>query len=111
MEKGPVVDYWTPENPTNSHPRPDKNKTANSAYMSTLYYADGSFVKIRDITLGYAVPASAIEKISLSRVRFYATLKNFFTFSHIQPYDPERGGSLSFPMTKQVVFGLNVTFK
>jgi hypothetical protein len=110
LENGPVVDYWTPENPTNSHPRPDKDKTSNSAFMSTLYYVDGSFVKIRDITLGYTVPASAIRKIKMSRLRFYSTLKNFFTFSHMNPYDPERGGSLSFPITKQLVFGLNVNF-
>jgi TonB-linked SusC/RagA family outer membrane protein len=111
LENGPVVDYWTPENPTNSHPRPNKDKNSNSAFMSTLYYADGSFVKIRDITLGYSVPASAIQRYSLSRIRVYATLKNFFTFSNMNPYDPERGGSISFPMTKQVVFGLNVNFK
>jgi TonB-linked SusC/RagA family outer membrane protein len=111
MENGPNVDYWTPENPTNDHPRPDKNKTANSAYMSTLYYVDGSFVKIRDISLGYALPASVVQKLSLSRLRVYTTLKNFFTFSHMKPYDPERGGLISFPMTKQVVFGLNVNFK
>lgn len=111
LENGPVVDYWTPENPTSSHPRPDKDKTSNSAFMSTLYYVDGSFVKIRDISLGYAVPENVIQKIRLTRLRFYTTLKNFFTFSDMRPYDPERGGSISFPMTKQVVFGLNVSFK
>lgn len=111
LENGPIVDYWTPENPTNSHPRPDKDKTSNSAFMSTLYYVNGSFVKIRDITLGYSIPATAMQRLRLSRLRFYATLKNFFTFSDMAPYDPERGGSLAFPMTRQVVFGLNVNFK
>jgi len=111
LENGPVVDYWTPEHATNSHPRPDKDKTSNSAFMSTLYYVDGSFVKIRDITLGYSLPEASIERAWLARLRFYTTLKNFFTFSDMNPYDPERGGSISFPMTKQVVFGLNVSFK
>lgn len=110
LENGPVVDYWTPENPTNSHPRPDKNKNLSSAYMSTLYYQDGSFLKIREITLGYSLPNTWLNKIKISKCRVYGTLKNFFTFSHMQPYDPERGGSLSFPMTKQIVFGVNLNF-
>ncbi|MCC8142721.1 MAG: hypothetical protein LIO97_01510 [Tannerellaceae bacterium] len=110
MENGPKVNYWTPENPTNSHPRPDSNKNSNSAYMSTLWYQDGSFFKIRDITLGYTVPKRVLEPIGISNLRVYSTMKNFFTFSHMDPYDPERGGNLSFPMTRQLIFGLNLTF-
>lgn len=110
LENGPVVDYWTPENPTNSHPRPDMNKNLSSAYMSTLWYQDGSYLKIRDITLGYTFPSKWMDKMKVSRLRIYGTMKNFFTFSHMKPYDPERGGSLSFPMTKQIVFGINLNF-
>jgi len=110
LENGPKVDYWTPENPTNAHPRPDKNKNSNSAYMSTLYYVDGSFLKIRDITIGYSVPSYLLDQIGISKVRLYSTFNNFFTFSKMKPYDPERGGSISFPMTRQVVFGVNVSF-
>lgn len=110
MENGPRVDYWTPENPTNSHPRPNMNKNENAAYMSTLYYADGSFLKIRDVTLGYTVPQKLLDKIGITNLRIYGTMKNFFTFSHMKPYDPERGGSLSFPMTRQLIFGMNLSF-
>lgn len=107
-ENGPLVDYWTPENPTNSHPRPDMNKNQNSRFMSTLYYVDGSFLKIKNITLGYNF--TGLDKYKIQNLRLYGTLRNFFTFSGLSPYDPERGGSISFPMTKQVVFGLNVNF-
>jgi hypothetical protein len=109
-ENGPLVDYWTPENPTNSHPRPDKNKNQNSAYMSTLYYVDGSFLKIKNVTLGYTLPGSLTERAGIGSIRLYSTLRNYFTFSKMEPYDPERGGSLAFPMTKQLIFGLNVNF-
>lgn len=109
-ENGPVVDYWTPENPTNSHPRPDINKNQNSSYMSTLYYADGSFLKIKNITFDYTLKGSKIEKLKLDNIRFYSSLLNYFTFSKLKPYDPERGGSISFPMTKQLIFGMNVNF-
>ena len=109
-ENGPKVDYWTPENPTNSHPRPDFNKNLNSSYMSTLYYEDGSFLKIKNITLGYELPSELSNKWGISRIRVYTTMRNYFTFSKLAPYDPERGGSLSFPMTKQLIFGVNVSF-
>jgi hypothetical protein len=109
-ENGPKVDYWTPENPTNSHPRPDFNKNLNSSYMSTLYYEDGSFLKIKNITLGYELPSELSNKWGISRIRVYTTMRNYFTFSKLAPYDPERGGSLSFPMTKQLIFGVNVNF-
>lgn len=46
----------------------------------------------------------------MSNARIYCSLKNFFTFSHFDNYDPERGGAVNFPLMKQVVVGLNVTF-
>ncbi|MCE7054385.1 TonB-dependent receptor [Algoriphagus sp. AGSA1] len=108
-ENGPRVDYWTPENPTNAYPRPNAGtSTGNARYFSTLRYADGSFVKVRDITLGYNLPQPLIENLSISRVRVYATAKNYFVWSDLGGYDPERGGNLSFPMTRQLLFGVNI---
>jgi hypothetical protein len=75
-----------------------------------LKYEKGSFVKVRDITLAYNVPSKVLSGLGLGRVRIYATAKNFFTFSSIDNYDPERGGGISFPMTKQLVFGVNLDF-
>ena len=51
-----------------------------------------------------------INKLRMTKLRLYTTLKNFFTFSSIDNYDPERGGSNSYPMTKQVVVGVNISF-
>ncbi|WP_052739119.1 SusC/RagA family TonB-linked outer membrane protein [Pontibacter korlensis] len=112
LENGPVVDYWTPENPTNAYPRPNAGTSrASTRYYSTLQYVDGSFIKVRDITLAYSFPQTIADKLRLSNLRVYATAKNYFILkSEIAPYDPERGGSLSFPMTKQMVFGLNMSF-
>ncbi|GHA74904.1 SusC/RagA family TonB-linked outer membrane protein [Pontibacter akesuensis] len=112
LENGPVVDYWTPENPTNAYPRPNAGTSrASTRYYSTLQYVDGSFIKVRDITLAYSFPQSISERLRLSNLRVYATAKNYFILkSEIDPYDPERGGALSFPMTKQMVFGINVAF-
>lgn len=105
-----VQNYWTPENPTNSYPRPHLNKNESMLYFSTLGYEKGDFLKIKDITFGYNFPQKMISKANLSKLRVYTTMKNFFTFSSCSDYDPERGGSLSYPMTKQLVFGVNVSF-
>ncbi|MCC5929656.1 MAG: TonB-dependent receptor [Cyclobacteriaceae bacterium] len=109
LENGPMVDYWTPENPTNAYPRPNAGTSrASTRYYSTLQYVDGSFLKVRDITLGYNIPTAVTDRMSLNRVRIYTTAKNYFVWSHMGPYDPERGGNLSFPMTRQFVFGVNI---
>ena len=106
-----VCDYWTPENPTNAFPRPNFNKAQNNLlYFQTLGYEKGSFVKVKDITLAYNLPTDIASKLSLSRLRVYATMKNYLTFCKQDNYDPERGGAMSYPLTKEMVFGLNVTF-
>jgi TonB-linked SusC/RagA family outer membrane protein len=111
LENSSNVDYWTPENPTNAHPRPNSSySTTNYLYQSTLGYVDGSFLKIRDVSLGYNVPSALVKKLGVGRVRVYSTLQNYFTFSKIKDYDPERGGDLSFPLVKQMIFGVNIDF-
>ncbi|WP_240163604.1 TonB-dependent receptor [Spirosoma taeanense] len=99
------LDYWTPENPTNAYPRPNKN--GGLKYLSTLGYVNGTYARIRNITLAYNVPASFLRSKVIRGVRLYVTGKNLFTFTKLN-YDPERGGSENFPMTKLYVFGLNV---
>lgn len=99
-----VVDYWTPENPTNAYPRPTRSQ---DPYLSTLNYQDGSFFKIKDVRLAYTFKGNVIKKDPFN-ITVYGTAKNYFTFSRIKDYDPERGGSVQFPLTKQLVFGLNI---
>lgn len=104
-----VYDYWTPSNPTNDMPRPLYGDN-NPLYASTLGYEKGDFLKIKDVTLAYNVPLKWIGKAGLSRLRIYGTMKNFFTFSKAKDYDPEGNGSIYYPMTKELVFGVNVAF-
>jgi len=111
IENGAVVDYWTPENPTNSYPRPDsKISRAALPFATTLGYEDGSFLKIRTITLGYTLPASLAKLLHVSTLRWYASAKNYFTFSKVKNYDPEGSGSFESPLTKLIVTGLNIEF-
>lgn len=101
------LDYWTPENPTNAYPRPNKN--GGLKYLSTLGYQNGSYARIRNITLAYNIPANVLRSKVIRSIRVYVTGKNMFTFTKLN-YDPERGGSENFPMTKLYVFGLNANF-
>ena len=111
LENGSFVNYWTPENPSNDFPRPNAGVAQGSRnYFSTLGIVKGSFVKVRDITLGYNLPSQTVNRLGINNLRIYATGKNLITFSQLKDYDPERGGGESFPMTKQIVFGINLCF-
>ena len=112
---GPAyIDYWTPDNPTNDFPRPGINGKLNEylGYQS-LYYVDGSYFKIKNITLGYTLPGSISNKLFIEKLRVYGTVSNILTIarSHlVKYYDPENGGSEKAPMSKQIIFGINLEF-
>lgn len=111
LENSAPLNYWTPENPTNDNPRPNASVSKDGTpFIKTLGYKDGSFVKIRNISLGYTLPAGALKNMHMANMRVYVTGKNLFTFSKVKDYDPERGGNLSNPLTKMFVAGLNVEF-
>ncbi len=104
--------YWTPENPSNDFPVMNYQNSNNTAGFSGLTYVDGSFFKIKNITLGYTLPASATKRASIQRLRVYGTITNPLIIAKsklIKQYDPEMNGVLDYPLTKQVVLGLNVT--
>ncbi len=75
-----------------------------------MRYVDGSFWKIKDLTLSYALPKGALKSLNVSNLRLYATAKNMFNFSAVDNYDSEIGGSMNFPLAKQLIFGLNLDF-
>ncbi|PZX50977.1 SusC/RagA family TonB-linked outer membrane protein [Algoriphagus chordae] len=107
-----AIDYWTPENPTNEYPRPNAGVSGSSTlYWSTIGYVDGSYIRLRNISLGYTLPVK--DNSFLSNMRIYFTGTNLLTWtksSKLDEYDPERGGGESFPMLKNYVFGINLGF-
>ncbi|MVN92864.1 SusC/RagA family TonB-linked outer membrane protein [Mucilaginibacter aquatilis] len=108
-------DYWTPTNPTNDFPKPGRGNLSNlynNNYQSLLFI-DGSFLKIKNVSLGYTFPKSLTDRIKIGTLRAYATASNMFTFTKnklLRDYDPERGGAESSPLSRQLVFGVNVDF-
>jgi hypothetical protein len=105
--------YWTPDNPSNDFPVLNYNSPSTVAGFSGLTYLDGSFFKIKNITFGYTLPESVSKRASIQKLRIYGTITNplIVAKSHlIKQYDPEMNGSLDYPLTRQVVAGLNLTF-
>jgi TonB-linked SusC/RagA family outer membrane protein len=106
--------YWTPTNPSNDFPVMNYlATTSNMLGFTGLSYVDGSFFKIKNITLGYSLPTTLIKNLSIEKFRLYGTITNPLVVakSHLlKQYDPEMNGSLSYPLTKQIVVGLNMTF-
>lgn len=106
--------YWTPENPTNDFPRPEKDaKLYNYTGYQAINFTEGSFFKIKNISLGYTLPKKVLESWKISNLRIYTTASNLFTYSPnhlIKDYDPERGGKDTSPLTKQIIFGANFSF-
>lgn len=127
------VEYWTPENTDVRYPKPGGAMSGdNPKYASTLALFDGSYVKIRTITLGYNFPKYALENLGVTNLRLYATVQNPFVFG--SPYyrqsgmDPEpnsRGDEnqsvtsykrnqlvigTNNPSTRNYMLGLNLTF-
>ena len=106
--------YWTEDNPSNDFPALNAERTINSyTGYSSLNYVDGSYFKIKNITLGYTLPQRLSSKAGFSLLRVYATITNPLVVakSHLlKDYDPEMNGSFNYPLTKQMVFGINLSF-
>lgn len=119
------VDYWTPNNPSNAYPRPNENQEFPK-YNSSMSLFDGSFVKVRNINLGYTFNDVALKKIGFSSLRLYSSIQNPFIWSEYRSVhkgvDPETfidgeqgvdAGQVTANITPPVVqytFGINVKF-
>jgi len=103
-------DYWTPNNPTNAFPLA-KLGVSNEA-KTALTFVDGSFIKIKNITVGYSLPVKLLRKAHMSQLRIYGTVQNPFIFCKddmLKGLDSENTSS-EFPLYKTFVFGINASF-
>lgn len=116
---------WSPTNPSQTVPRATPGFTGNEL-ISDRFVEDGSFTRIRNITLGYTVPSTALSKFangSLSGLRVYVSGQNVFTFTDYSGFDPEivpqlQGGTTvgigvdtaNYPQPRTILAGLQVKF-
>jgi hypothetical protein len=71
-----------------------------------------AYMRIKNITVGYALPASLLKKFYITKLRVYASLENFFTFDHLGslPIDPEDSNGFSTVWTSSVTAGSNTNY-
>ncbi len=108
------IDYWTEDNQDAYFPRPGIGDKQSAGY-NAFSVVDGSFIKIKNITLGYTLPKQLTRKIRIEKLRVYATCYNPFIYAMNKQLrdldvDPETNGSDNFPTYRQFVFGVNFTF-
>lgn len=111
------VNRWTFDNPTSDMPRARAN---GSKEYSSLYVEDGSFLKLKNITLGYNFDKKLLQPLHISNARLYVSAENIATITGYSGSDPEvstRSGVLNpgfdwsaYPRSFNFSVGLNVTF-
>jgi TonB-linked SusC/RagA family outer membrane protein len=102
------VNYWTINNPSNDYYGPG----VSNPYRAAIQYQDASFIRISDITVGYTLPKSLLNRIGMSHVRLYTQVTNPFVFHNFDGIDPEYNTSLYADDVSSAtyLFGVNVSF-
>ena len=99
--------WWTPENPTNDF-YANRDGAEQSGGGTGVYFENASFIRVKDITLGYDLPKELVDRTGLSRLRLYATGRNLFTLTKFGGLDPELSSARGIPLQKEYVLGINV---
>ena len=102
-----VLNSWTETNPSNRYPLASKERTIS--YIDSRYVEDASYLKLRNLTIGYTLP---IPKSVKAKVRIFATGSNLFTITPYSGYDPEVASgtdSGAYPAASTVVFGAEIS--
>ena len=110
-----ALNYWKKPGDTGCNPKPVAGNSTNSySYNTTRYMEDGSYTRLKDVTLSYSFPRELISKIKLNSARVYVSGLNVYTWHNVNFWDPERGvtgmGTGIYPMTKTFVAGIDLSF-
>lgn len=112
-QKSFLTDSWTEDNREAYFPRPIVKDTRNQQKQSR-YLQDASYLRMKNLSVGYNVPQTWLQKIYLSKATVYVSAENLFEFTNIKgAYDPEaaRGnGTMLYPFMRTYSVGLNLTF-
>ena len=114
------LNRWTGPGTSNSEPRVSLEDPNQNARLSDRFVEDGSYFRIKNLQLGYALPSSALKRIHFEKFRVYVSAQNLYTFTRYSGMDPEigaYGGPLNsgidvgfYPQARTYLGGVNVTF-
>ncbi|NJL76199.1 MAG: TonB-dependent receptor [Saprospiraceae bacterium] len=122
-----VRNRWTPENPTENirYPRAVFGDPNNNRRVSNRFLEDASYLRLKNISLGYRLPRTVLDRLQISNARFYVTGQNLLTFTEYSGFDPEVStfavgnaasntapgtDFLTFPQARVMIAGLNLEF-
>ncbi|NCB07202.1 MAG: TonB-dependent receptor [Bacteroidia bacterium] len=105
---------WAGMGTSNSMPRAVFNDPNKNIRPSDRFVEDGSYLRIKNVTLGYSFPKTMIEKLKMSSARIFISGTNLFTFTKYSGFDPEVGANgidlNIYPVTRTVSVGANISF-
>jgi TonB-linked SusC/RagA family outer membrane protein len=109
-----VLNRWTTKGTSNTMPRAVFNDPNKNTRVSNRFIEDGSYLRIKNVTIGYTLPKAIAGKAKLSSARIYLSGQNLFTLSNYTGFDPEVGANgidLSvYPVTRTISAGINLNF-
>lgn len=109
-----VLDRWRGEGTSNTMPRAVFNDPNKNTRVSDRFIEDGSYLRIKNVTLGYTLPRSIAQKAKMSSARIYLSCQNLATFTRYTGFDPEvpsNGIDLNvYPVTRTISAGINLSF-
>jgi TonB-linked SusC/RagA family outer membrane protein len=106
---------WSPSNPNGKYPRVDDRASSSvngGQYPSTFWLNNASFLRLKNVELGYTVTHPLLTAIKVTNLRFYASAFNLFTITKVKDYDPEgsSGSGQFYPQQRIINLGVNVRF-
>ena len=107
--------YWKKPGDTGVQPKPVAGQSvSNDATLSTRWLADGSYLRVKDITVSYSLQERALKKLKVKGLKFYVSGLNLYCFNDVNFWDPEQGitglTAGTYPLTKSVVGGIELSF-
>ncbi|SER25569.1 TonB-linked outer membrane protein, SusC/RagA family [Pedobacter rhizosphaerae] len=109
-----ILDAWSTTNPNGKVPIISTSDNNGNFNASDFYVENGSYLRIRNVTLGYSLPKSLTEKLKTAGLRIYATANNLFTITKYSGFDPEIGMDNNgldvgrYPQARSFILGINV---
>ena len=104
---------WTKENTSGTIPNMGPSGSSRNTESSSRYVEDGSYLRLKNLQIGYTLPRSLTQKVGISNCRFYVTMGNLLTLTSYSGYDPEVGGGVdwgNYPQSRTITFGTNINF-
>jgi TonB-linked SusC/RagA family outer membrane protein len=109
-----VLDRWTGKGSTSNMPRAIFNDPNKNTRVSDRFVEDGSYLRIKNVTLGYNLPKSLMQRLKLSSARIYISGQNLLTVTKYAGFDPEVGATgidlNVYPVTRTLSAGINLNF-